>query len=233
MDAASKKFEAVSPDGAWVYYLILPDAWHPGAVVNVMRAPLSGGSPQPAVSGRPVIAVSCSRPPVNRCVVTEYDRKQFTLYDLDPIHGQVREALIRIPNPGEPDELTRFFEPLAFPTSCRITPDGSFVACARVDKDPVVFRFLPLRGGQEHDVTVKGAVRLGYDFEFAPNGRGIYTAGRTPEGDQFIHIGPEGDVHAFGPANSYELPPRVSPDGRHLAFDKWDESYNVWLIENF
>jgi serine/threonine protein kinase len=233
VNAAPKKFEAVSPDGAWIYYLILPDAWHPGAVVNVMRAPLSGGPPQPAVSGRPVIAVSCSRSPANRCVVTEYDRKQFTLYDLDPVRGPGREALIRIPNPGEPDELTRFFEPLAFPTACRITPDGSFVACARVDKEPVVFSFLPLGDGQEHDMTVRGAVRLGHDFEFAPNGRGIYTQGRTPDGDQIIYIGPKGHVHALGPANSYELPPRVSPDGRHLAFDKWEESYNVWLIENF
>jgi Tol biopolymer transport system component len=226
----AKRFAAVSPDGAWVYYLTLPSPWHPGDIVKLMRAPMAGGRPGLVVGGRPVVAVSCSRPSADRCIVTEYDRKQFTFYDLDPSHGEGRE-LLRLSNPGEADTLTRFFETLAFLTTCRITPDGSFVACARVDKDPVTFRFLPLGDGQERDVTVKGAVYLSDDFDFAPDGRGIYAQGATAEGRQDIYISPEGHVHTLRRASRMGW--RVSPDGQHLAFEKNNESYNVWLIENF
>ena len=225
----------MSPDGAWVYYVILPSTWHPGDIVNVMRASLAGGPPQLAVSGRPVIAVSCSRPPATRCIVIEYDRKQFTFYDLGLSQGEGR-ALLSIPNPGEPDELTRYFEPLAFPTTCRITPNGSFIACANVDKDPVVFRFLPLGSGQERDVTVKGAVHLTHDFGFGPDGRGIYTYGLAAHGEGALYVDPKGDVHELVAVRGNDTARLlISPDGQHLAFDKWNTATasNVWLIENF
>ena len=197
-----------------------------------MRAPLSGGPPQLVVGGHPLVAVSCSRPAASRCIVTEYDGKQFTFYDLDPSHGEGHE-LLRISNPGEADALTKFFWSLVFPTTCRITPDGSFVACARLDKDPVTFRFLPLGDGQERDVTVKGAVDLSHDFDLAPDGRSIYTQGATAEGRQDIYISPEGHVHPLRLASLWLQRSRVSPDGRHLAFEKMNDFYNVWLIENF
>ncbi len=226
----NKTFGAVSPDGAWVYYLVVSEAHHPGDAVNLMRAPLTGGEPRLVVGGHPVVAVSCSHPSANRCIVTEYAREQFIFYHLDASYGEGRE-LLRLSNPGQADSLTRFFEPLAFATTCRITPDGAFIVCARVNKDPVTFRFLPLGEGQERDLTVRGAISLSHYFDLAPDGKGIYTQGVTAEGKQDIYIGPDGAVHPLRLA-SWENS-RVSPDGRHLAFEKPDEFNNVWLIENF
>ena len=188
--------------------------------MDLMRAPLAGGPPQLVVGGRRVVALSCSRPPANRCVATEYDRNQFAFYDLDAAYGKG-------------PELAKLDNASPSTTMCTITADGSFLVCERRNSDPVAIQFLPLGRGQERQVMVKEAGYLAPDqFDPAPDGKGFYTDGFFQGVWRALYIDPEGHVQVLWPPllNCHYF--YVSPDGRHLAFGKWDTAGNVWLLEN-
>jgi hypothetical protein len=50
-----------------------------------------------------------------------------------------------------------------------------------------------------------------------------------------LYVDFQGNAHLLweNSGGSGETEARPSPDGRHLAFNSWTTSGNIWLMENF
>ena len=74
-----------------------------------------------------------------------------------------------------------------------------------------------------------------FDHERIPE-RIVHARGSAAHGHGVLYVDPKGDVHDLGAVWGNDTARLlISPDGQHLAFDKWNTATasNVWLIENF
>lgn len=164
----------------------------------------------------------CTRLPVTLCAIAERasDGKQIIFTALDPVKG-----------PGT--ELARFATSPGENYSWDFSPDGTHIAVARQPRRR--FAILPLDGRATKDVVTRTGIDSrtaegrseGVDIAWAADGKGLFTAGRTPQKSVLLYIDLRGDAHVVREQNG-GLPPIVktgffgpwgvpSQDGRHLA----------------
>jgi serine/threonine protein kinase/Tol biopolymer transport system component len=233
----------LSPDGLSLIYTLLPKG-QGGASSEpsrIMRVAISGGASRwlltTPLSGPP----RCARSPATLCAIAERnsDRTQLIFTALDPTNGRGTE-------------LTRFVTDPEANYSWDLSPDGTRIAVAK--QGGRRFDILSLNGRAAHEILVKGwdiginasiasGGSEGVDFAWATDGKGLFTAGRTPQESVLLHVDLQGNAHIlrqqkeglsptikagfFGP---WGVP---SPDGRHLALLGWTRNSNVWMIEGF
>ena len=226
----------LSPDGAWIFYIVVPKTKNPSPLYKLVGVPIAGGSPRLVMSASIYDEPRCSRRPATICAIAEQtpDRKQliFTAFD---INGRIRE-LTRINT--EPNSFTQYIWDLS--------PDGTRIAILKSSES--LIRILSWRDGSSKDVTVKNGSPL-ESLNWTADGQAFFASSYTKEGLVLLRLDQQGRTHvvweqkgSIAPWNSESLhwqgmptaPLAIpSPDGRHLIIYEWSLSANMWMMENF
>jgi eukaryotic-like serine/threonine-protein kinase len=215
----------VSPDGKNIVYLGPTTGSAPAAARGpepVMRVSVTGGPSQQLFTARPWSLMTCAKFPSDLCVIGEptEDGKQLIVTALDPLKGRgpelFRFALVADDNNWVLD----------------LSPDGTRVAVIRTVAGPIYI--LSIDGHLLQQFQVKGWNNL-QSLIWAADGKGLFVTVGVRNGREILHVDLQGNAHALwedtgGSAETLACP---SPDGRHLAFDGWTTSGNVWMMDNF
>jgi Tol biopolymer transport system component len=214
----------VTPDGKNLLYLGrtedgVPITKGPQAV---MLVPLIGGTPRRLFTARSNSLITCGRSASAQCVVGEPtdDEKELIVTTIDPTAGRGRE-LFRFPLIS--NEENWFLD---------MSPDGTRLAVTQTPVGPI--HILSLSGKPQTQFGVKGWTNL-ESFFWAADGNGLFVTAGVRNGKDILYVDFQGNAHLLweNSGGSGETEARPSPDGRHLAFNGWTTSGNIWLMENF
>jgi len=210
----------MSPEGSWVLYTVRPNPEDPQAPAAVMRAPITGGSPQIVLTGNVNGGQRCAQSPATLCAIAERspDRKQlvFTAFDLMKGRGQ---------------ELAEFKTEAAGEYQWDLSRDGVHIAVLKKREGQI--QILSLNGSAPQEITVKGWNLL-TNATWTADGKGLFASSFNERGSVLLKVDLRGNARILweqlGGINTYALP---SPDGRHLAMLSWTNNTNMWMMENF
>jgi Tol biopolymer transport system component len=214
----------LTPDGKSIVYLGPGGNGPPPAKgpEPVMRVSAAGGIPQQLFIAKPFSLLTCAKSPSHLCIIGEptEDGKQLIISVLDPIKGRGPE-LSRFALVANDD--TWFLD---------LSPDGTRVAATRTMAGPIYI--LSSGGNVLQQVQVKGWSDL-QSLIWAADGKGLFVIAGIRNGKEVLHVDLQGNAHALweniGASGETEANP--SPDGRHLAFEGFTTSGNIWTVENF
>jgi len=212
----------VSPDGSWILCQALRtlQGASPWTLSDVVRVPLSGGTPEFVT--RTAQDFHCARSPSNLCLFEQpsVDHKRLAFIASDPVGGGQREV------------MTIHIDPAGV-YGWDLSPDGLRVAIANFNDHEAYIRVLPVAGGAAQDVKVKGWGAL-HSLDWAADGKGFFASALSGQGTTLLHIDLEGRAQAIwtqtARAQTWGIP---SPDGKKLAILGATLQSNVWMIENF
>jgi eukaryotic-like serine/threonine-protein kinase len=224
----------ISPDGAWVVYILRPRDRGLSAPVQLMRVPLTGGTPQLVLTAHVYDEHRCARSPAKFCAIAEQtsDHKQLVFTAFDPLDGRGRE-LNRFDIDPDPNAAYGW----------DLSPDGTRIAVFKHLTDRI--HILSLSGQPPREISVKGRNSI-QSVDWAADGKRLFVSSPIPEGADLLQVDLRGNAHLIwhqrgntapstqtgfgGPSVPWAVP---SPDGRHLAIYGWSLSANIWMIENF
>jgi Tol biopolymer transport system component len=226
----------VSPDGSWLIYMVVLDKGgtvttnklmsdhaapaDPTARNNLMRIPMTGGSPQLVLTASIEEWPRCARSPATLCAIAERsaDSKQLIFSAFDTANGRGRE-LAR----SNADATTYYHWDLS--------PDGTRIALLK-DLDARV-QIISLNGGARQEIDAKDKNIL-TSVCWTADGKGLFVSSSGERGAEMLHMDFQGNTRLLwehpGGVEIYGVP---SPDGRHLAMRGWNLDSNMWLMENF
>ena len=209
----------VSPDGSWVFYRSIPEGG-PAVPARLMRVPITGGSPELAFTANLEGGPRCAKSPATLCAIAERsaDRKQLVFADFDPVKGQGHE-------------LAELKTEAAAHYQWDLSPDGTRIAVLKSRDSGIQILSLNNRAPQEITVT-------GWNFltsaVWAADGKGLFVDSRNEQGPVLLSVDLHGNARVLwehaGTVATYGVP---SPDGRHLAMQRWIVDGNMWMMENF
>jgi hypothetical protein len=224
----------ISPDGAWVVYIVRPREAGVSAPVQLMRIPVSGGAPQSVMTAYVYDEHRCAKSPAKFCALAEQtsDRKQLVFTAFHPLKGRGRE-LSRFDIDPDPNAAYGW----------DLSPDGTRIAVFKHSDGRIYI--LSFSGQQPREISVRGWNSI-QSVDWAADGKGLFVSSSTPQGADLLHMDLHGNAHLIwqqkgntasstqtgfgGPSIPWAVP---SPDGRHLAIYGWSLSANIWMIENF
>jgi serine/threonine protein kinase len=211
----------LSPDGAWVLYLLYPTEGGSSTPTQLMQVPLTGGPPQLVLTSN-FDWYRCSKAPSNLCVIGERtpDRQHLILTAFDPIKGRG-------------PELARLDTDPANTYNWDISPDGTRIAVLKYDSQGPI-RILSLSGQVLQEVSLNGWRFGGTGFDWASDGQGLFICSPTVRGSTLLHVDLHGNVHVLweqkGSTQAFGI---SSPDSRHLAIYGASSNSNIWMMEGF
>jgi serine/threonine protein kinase len=174
-----------SPDGSWILCQALrtvqgASPWTP---TDVMRVPLSGGTPE--FVARTTDDFHCARSPASLCLFNppSLDRKRLAFIASDPVRGGQREV------------MTIDIDP-AGTYNWDLSPDGSRLAILNAGEQERHIRILPIAGGAAQDVKVKGWGAL-HSLDWAADGKGFFASTLSGQGATLLHIDLQGRAQAI------------------------------------
>lgn len=222
----------VSPDRASLLYIERPKSWHESEPARVMRAPLSGGSPEMVLQASRFtdwrLRFDCPRTAGSPCLLAQQGAGEIIFRPFDPAKGFVPGSTsFTIQDPGN-----GFYWALA--------PNGSQLAWIADRPAEGVIHVIDLGRSREsfaargeHDLDVCGRPRL-YSIAWAADGRGWFVVSSTRARWTMLHVNSRGGTtEIYQDASDWAPLPFPSPDGRFLAFSKQNTSSNVWLLTGF
>jgi hypothetical protein len=217
--------EAVYPrfGGPWIYFRSVPAggslSWTQPLAVR--RIPMNGGASNDVIRDAGVdVGCASGRPEI--CVLARLKNKVLTFYHFDHAKGQGGEI-------GQMEFDSRLSP------SFGLSPDGSEIAVLDPKGMGNRIRLIPLNGGNASEVEVPGRKELEVLF-WAADGNGWFVSSVTPtNGEYLLHVNPRGESHVLfeqpdDGRNTWGVP---SPDGKHLAFLRWTNPTNIWMIDDF
>ena len=210
----------LSPDGKWVLWQVWREPQVRSQAEQLLRAPISGGVPEPISEIEAGSQFSCARLPSTLCVLAERteDRRQVILNELDPLQGRGAELLRFDLDPNDD-------------WSGRISPEGSRFAVIAGPAAPI--RVLSLRGQSEQIIPTKSwnAKQL---LRWSANGKGFFITNAIKGGSQLLHMDMRGNATILWENDGGYYPWGLqSPDGKRLAVQGSSLDNNIWLMENF
>jgi eukaryotic-like serine/threonine-protein kinase len=211
---------AVSPDGAWLFYLQCePGPQGCESIVPLMRIPIHGGEARQVLTSDTYGRPRCS--PAGLCVIAEQsaDGKPLIFTSFDAVKGRG-------------SEIARFETEIAADYYWSLSPDGTRVAILKFGDNRI--HIISLNGQTLREVVVKWRTDLA-GVVWAADGQGWFMSGKSETGVALLHVDLQGEAHPLwslngGGSKAYCLP---SPDGRHLAIVATTWNNNVWMTENF
>jgi Tol biopolymer transport system component len=210
----------VTPDGVWVVYALPTKPHDQSAPVQLMRVPITGGPSEFVLTAHFPGYPLCSKLPANLCAIFEedYDHKQVTLTAFDPLGGRGRE-LARIES-----DPNKFY-------NLDLSPDGTRIAYATSHEGPV--HILSLRGEPSQEIKVRGWGNL-EDIEWA-DAKALLISSQVQGGTVLRHVDMQGNAHVLWRQQGgfASFIGKLSPDGRHLAFNAYTTNRNIWMMESF
>src|SRR5215469_2464468 len=212
---------ALSPDGAWLYYLNCGPQAEAACegVVPIMAISTAGGEPHEVLKADTYLRPRCPLASGKYCIVAEQSAEgkpiTFTGFDFRG-RGPVLASF-----PTEPGAQYNW----------AVSSDGTCIAVFKVwDSRIHIIRF---NGEPVQVVTVRPHAQLVL-ISWASDDSGWFTATKGGSGARLLHIDPNGVASPLWDFKDgrfvYGLP---SPDGQHLAIVATGRSNNVWLMENF
>jgi eukaryotic-like serine/threonine-protein kinase len=211
-----------SPDGHWILYWSLIRASEPPTTQQLMRLPVSGGSPEQVLEAANDGATDfhCPVHPGSSCVLSRWEQGQLVFYALDPVHGQ-GEVLVRI-KMGLPKHL-----------DWSLSSDGTGIAVASRDQLRGRISILDSRTGAQHDIPLPSAWAI-WSLSWAPDGNSLFAAAQST-GYFIARIGLDGTTKTLLDRGRAQLLgyPIPSPDGRYLTFSQRTSESNAWMLEHF
>jgi len=218
----------VSPDGAWVLYMVPPTPTE--LLARVIRAPVAGGPSQLVMtarwSPRLVIAsefrgpISCAKAPASLCAVAEQSRdgKQLIFTAFDALGGRGREITSLDIDPGG-DYVWD------------LSPDGTRIAILKNSEGKI--SILSVGREARRQIQVKGWNSLDA-VAWTANGAGLLVSSRIEHASVLLYSDLQGNAQILwkheGGMATFGIP---SPDGRHLAMLGQTLNSNIWMMENF
>jgi serine/threonine protein kinase len=214
----------VSPDGQWILY------WSssyvvgggPSAKARLMRLPISGGSPELVleVGAGKALDFHCPVRPGSACVLSRWEEGQLVFNRLDPAEGKGKELA-----------RTKLGMPVNLDWS--ISPDGSTIAISSHDQLREKIRILDLQDSSERNIPLPHGWVI-WNVDWSADGKALFAAAQTT-GNFIARVELDGKTRVLldqGRVHWLSYP-RVSPDGRFLAFSQRTFESNAWLLENF
>jgi serine/threonine protein kinase len=214
----------VSPDGKWVIVQVRSVSGGLSTPVQLMRVPITGGSPELIFQISEGSSIHCARQPTTFCAVAERskDRKQMIVTAFDPIKGRGSELARFDVDPNFDQTVNNF--------SWDISPDGMRLAAARGMDGYLQIR--SVRSGTTHVIRLKGLNDIEIEG-WAADGRGFLVSNGSGGRSVLLHVDLQGNAKSLWKCNWSTCYGRQSPDGRHLSFLDVSQSANVWMMENF
>jgi Tol biopolymer transport system component len=185
---------------------------------------VAGGPTELVLETRQAAAVHCTTGPDGSCLLFEYDSEEraFTFSRLDPVAGRGEELFH---SRGFPTDLTKL----------ALSPDGSRSAMAF----GTIVGILDLTTGEVTQLSVQVDGLSGIDFlsgqTWSPDGTGFYVTGGGRWGGALLRVDLQGQAKLLHevPEGVFLYSPKLSPNGRHLAFEQTTRESNVWIVEEF
>ena len=210
----------VSPDGAWLLYLL--ERRSNGRLVSsdLMRIPIAGGTPQFVLSAQPSARLSCPNARATLCVISERSSKNerlaFTAFD---------------PAGGRGAQVMTLDGPFNADYSWDLSPDGTRVALARSADGPI--EILSLKGLGTQQLSPNGWSTVA-GLSWTADGKALLISGLAHNVPTIIQVSVSGQSNVLWSVHSGLLrAAAASPDGRHVAISQVNLSGNIWMIENF
>ena len=213
----------LNPDGSEILYLLNPSATDVDRRTQLMRVPLSGGTPQLVLAELGISNVQCARAPSTVCIFSKFSANGLVLMTFDPVAGKEKE-------------LTRIEDPEWYFYNWTLSSDGSTLALSKKHRtqEQAAIRLLPVAGGTERTITFQPWSGIAY-IDWAADGRSLWVRASSPAGTEtLLNVDLHGKVKPVLEESEMDLGWAIpSPDGRHLAIWKASGSSNAWLLENF
>jgi Tol biopolymer transport system component len=210
---------SVNPEGSSVFYRSNPDG-APVVPAKIMRVPITGGSPQIILTANLEGGPRCAKSPATLCAIGERsrDRKRLVFAAFDPVKGRGHDLA----------ELNT--EPAA-DYQWDLSPEGTRIAVL-TSRDSGI-QILSLNNRAPQEITVKGWNFL-TSAVWAADGKGLFVDSRNEQGPVLLIVDLHGNASVLwehaGTVATHGVP---SPDGGHLALQRWIVDGNMWMMENF
>jgi eukaryotic-like serine/threonine-protein kinase len=203
-----------SPDGQW--YFVAAEI---SGKVQLLRVPVSGGTPEFILQPEGVAAVYCGTGNSRACILGEVIGSQIVFTEVDPLRGRLGE-IARI------DVRPKTY------VDWSLSPDGSRIALVENLTNDV--RVLDLRSkevGVIHPMPpVNGIQRISW----SPDGKRLFLSGVGEGGHSYLlTMDSVGRTRVLLEVNDWLANPRPSPDGKRLAYLQGVSESNVTLLEHF
>jgi len=208
----------VSPDGKWIFYQHEVRPGDSAAPKEVMRIPVTGGTPQLLFTTRPNSFLACARAPAKLCVIAEPDddRRHVIVTAFDPVKGRGTE-------------LTRWDVDIGMNVG-ELSPEGTQYAAITSPGGPLCI--FSLRGERTLVIKLNNWSNPLQTLYWAADGKGFFVISSFSNDVSLLYVDLRGDVHKLRDHVALGDSP-ASPDGRHLAFMSQTTDGNMWTMENF
>ena len=210
----------MSPEGNWVLYYDPPGINNWNERVRIARVPLAGGPTETVMEEQGLYVFRCTRPPANRCIAGVLRPKELIVYALDPIKGRGAE-LVRIPVNADVEE-----------PNLDLSPDGTSIAFISLNMFAGKIRVISLLDGSQRDVEVKGWNSLNH-INWTADGKGWYVSSELALASTLLYVDLSGNptILLREPGFFTEIWGIPSPDGKHLAFLRYNFGNNAYMLE--
>jgi Tol biopolymer transport system component/DNA-binding winged helix-turn-helix (wHTH) protein len=210
-------------DGTEILYLLNPSPTDADRRTQLMRVPLSGGTPQLVLAELGITNVQCARAPSTVCIFSKFSSNGLAFMTFDPVAGKEKE-------------FTRIEDPEWYSYNWTLSSDGSTLALSKKHRtqEQAAIRLLPVAGGTESTITLQPWFGIAY-IDWAADDRSLWVRASSPAGTQtLLNVDLHGKVKPVLQESEMDLGWAIpSPDGRHVAIWEASDSSNAWLLENF
>jgi hypothetical protein len=211
-------YPRVTPDGGWLVYAPYSVDYVPGTLMDILKVPISGGSPQLVMKVAVYDTPRCARAPSTICAVATKDKDQLIFTGFDVERGVEHElARLKI---DDPDKVYTW----------DLSPDGTRIATLKRGTSEI--HLLSLRTHADQKFIVKGWDGL-EALDWTSDGKGLFTSSLAT-GAVLLHTDLHGNASVLWEPKGNGMTWAISsPDGRHVAMPGFAQSSNVWSMENF
>jgi DNA-binding winged helix-turn-helix (wHTH) protein/Tol biopolymer transport system component len=205
------------PDGSQVLYLLRKQVAGGPSQAQLMRVPLSGGTPQLVIQRDTIDNFQCAIAPSTLCLFGVATQHDVRFVQFDPITGAQTPLNLSV-------QGTKY--------NWSLSPDGQTIAMAQWRRPEV--HLVSVKTGESRTITLQSATGVS-SVDWASDGQSMWASSSTVSGTQaLLNIDLRGRVRTM-----YQDPDKdvgwaiPSADGRHIAFWEAGGSANVWMLKDF
>ncbi len=219
MTGPDRYFDPVlSPDGQWLLFTQSPHDNQDGNAARLMRVSINGGPATEVLTGN--FSYRCALK-ANVCVLSEVSQTKQEFWYFEPLKGRGNAITQTIPTHDARSGWS-------------LSPDGLSIATVSADSENGHIQIIPTSNGSTRTIDLSGFKP--YSLNWSNDNQHLYVAGLSGSTYHILWVGLDGKFKSLLELPSYQGwmgDPRVSPDGRYLAYFLRIDEKNVALLENY